>query len=118
METYYKRVQKILRAAGKSVAADHHGGNGPFWEKTLPEFKDLAFYGQQLIADPGPDRGASSALIKALRGDAPFDGTMFSPMPLGRQRVGDRDIDFIQTWIDEGLPDAEIVFDRAPPSTG
>ena len=115
MATYYARVQEILGDAAMG-ANPHHDGQGRFWEKTLPEFKLLVIYGQQLIADAGADRGARSALIRALRGDAPFDGTVFNRMPFGLPPVKPQDIQFIQSWIDADLPDAEIPAAGATPT--
>lgn len=49
-------------------------------------------------------RGAASGLIKGLKGEFPFDGTQFPPLPWGGQRVSGSDIIFIQSWIDDGCP--------------
>ena len=117
MATYYERVQEILSDAAMG-ANPNHGGQGRFWEDTLPEFKVLVIYGQKLIADPGADRGARSALIKALRGDAPFDGSVFNRMPFGLPPVKPPDIQFIQSWIDADLPDTEIPAAGAAPTVG
>ncbi len=89
-------------------AHPHHDGEGRFWEKSLIDFKAVVIYGQQLIADPGTDRGARSAIIKALRGEAPFDNTVFNRMPAGLPPVKAEDIQFIQSWIDAGLPDSPV----------
>lgn len=53
---------------------------------------------------PTPARGAASGLIKGLRGQFPFDGSQFPPLPWGGQRVAAADIDFISQWIDDGCP--------------
>lgn len=117
MATYYERVQEILSDVAMG-SNPHHDGQGRFWEKTLPDFKVLVIYGQQLIADPGADRGARSALIRALRGDAPFDRTVFNRMPFGLPPVKPQDIQFIQSWIDADLPDTEIPAAGAAPTVG
>lgn len=53
---------------------------------------------------PMAGRGAASALIKGLRGQCPFDGSRFPPLPWGGIRVADEDIAFIEEWIDDGCP--------------
>lgn len=107
MTKHYKYVQDILSDASKG-SNPHHDNQGRFWEKSLSEFKKLVIYDQKLIADPGLNRGARSALVKALRGEKPFDRTVFNRMPFGLPPVKPEDIDFIQSWIDAGLPDAEM----------
>lgn len=111
MTTYYEHVQKILSDAAKG-SNPHHDGNGRFWEKPLSEFKGLVIYGQQLIATPGVNRGARSALVKALRAEPPFDRTVFNRMPFGLPPVNPQDINFIQSWIDADLPDVDISEER------
>lgn len=103
----YEKVQEILNNAAQG-AQPHHDGEGRFWEESLDNFKNLVIYGQQLIADPGPNRGARSALIKALRGEKPFDDSVFNRMPSGLPPVTPEDIQFIQSWIDADLPDEEM----------
>lgn len=106
MATHYEHVQNILGTAAGG-ASPVHDGNGRFWEKTLAEFQTLTIYGQQLIANAGPNRGRNSALVKALKGEAPFDGTLFSRMPLGRAPVSPATIVWIEQWIDDDMPDVE-----------
>jgi hypothetical protein len=97
----YKDVQDILgKAAGK--AHPFHDTKGRFWELPLEQFVALVIYNLPLVAPFGPGRGASSNLVKALRGEAPFDGTTFARMPLARQPVSVADIQKIQDWIDAG----------------
>ena len=81
--TKYERVQQILGDAA-GAALPGHDGQGRFWEQPLAQFEALTIYGVQLIAPPGPNRGRDSGLIKALKGEAPFDGSTFGRMPLGR----------------------------------
>jgi tyrosinase len=47
-----------------------------------------------------------SALVQALRGVAPFDGSGFPRMPPGGPYVADADIALIAQWIADGCPDA------------
>jgi len=53
-----------------------------------------------------PGRGAASNLIKALKGEAPFNAPAghFPPFMWGGNRVADVDIQFISDWIDDGCP--------------
>ncbi len=54
-----------------------------------------------------PGRGAASGLIIGLKGQFPFDGTQFPPLPWGGTRVADSDIEFISQWIDDGCPESD-----------
>lgn len=107
MATHYEHVQQILANAAAG-AFPNHDGHGRFWQLELADFKILTIYGVQLIADPGPNRGRDSGLVRALRGEGPFDGTLFGRMPLGRPPVAPADIQFIEDWIDADLPNEEI----------
>jgi tyrosinase len=107
MATHFEHVQQILANAAAG-AFPNHDGNGRFWELALDDFQALTIYGVQLIADPGPNRGRDSGLVRALRGESPFDGTLFQRMPLGRPPVSPADIQFIEDWIDADLPNEEI----------
>lgn len=91
----YKRVTQLL---AKAASASHpmHGGKGRFWTASEPEFLTLRVYGNNLIADPGPERGRRSALVQVLRGELPG----FPRMPLNRPPMSPADIAFITTWID------------------
>lgn len=127
--TRYDRVQEILDLAAGDSAADY-GGRGHFWCLPLPQFLEVEIYGVRMIAPPEavkpvrccehdaahaaddagerqppyPGRGAASGLIRGLRGQAPFDGTRFPPLPWGGRAVADEDIQFISDWIDDGCP--------------
>lgn len=109
----YERVQEILSNASGG-AHPFHGGEGRFWEKSLEDFKQTVVYQRQLIAAPGPDRGARSNLIKALRGEAPFNDSVFNRMPSGLPPVAPEDIQFIQSWIDADLPDEDMEGAQGP----
>jgi tyrosinase len=54
-----------------------------------------------------PDRPSpkTAGLIKALRGEAPFDGSHFPRMPMGRPPVAEGDIAYIEQWIADGCPE-------------
>jgi tyrosinase len=49
-------------------------------------------------------RGAKSGLIQGLRGQPPFDGSQFPPLPWGGHPVPEDEINFIAEWIDDGCP--------------
>lgn len=129
----YQRVKQILNdAAGE--ACPSYQGHERFWNLPLRDFLAARLYGIALIApapaaarpaslpivsggscchtEPAapkpakfPGRGAASGLIRGLRGQFPFDGTQFPPLPWGGTRVDDQDIQFIEKWIDDGCPE-------------
>ncbi len=98
----YARVQQILDDATGGTANPIHSGHGRFWLLPLADLLALPpIYDQPLFADPGPDRGARSAMVKILKGELPD----FPRMPLDRPPVSDDDIQYIQDWIDAGFPE-------------
>jgi tyrosinase len=132
--TRYERVREILdRAAGTSPA--DYGGHGRFWELPLAQLLEVAIHGVRMIAPaqssgssccchtaqspagddagartpPFPGRGAASGLIQGLRGQAPFDGSRFPPLPWGGATVAEDDARFISDWIDDGCPPEDRV---------
>ena len=94
-------VQRILENA---VNGDDIGEHGKFWDTTLANFKSLVLFQgtplekQVLIVGDG----TNSNLIKALRGQTPFDGTYANRMPDGYPFLDDDTIDQISAWIDGG----------------
>ncbi|HEY7427189.1 MAG TPA: hypothetical protein VH682_23345 [Gemmataceae bacterium] len=103
-KTRFDRVGEILeRAAGDGHPS--HSGAGRFWNLPRAAFLQTVVYGLKVVETEGENRGARSNLVKALKGEAPFDGTDFERMPLGRDAVAPADIAFIQQWIDEGCPE-------------
>ena len=50
---------------------------------------------------------AQAGLVRGLRGQFPFDGTQFPPLPWGGKRVAETDIAFIVQWIADGCPGAD-----------
>jgi hypothetical protein len=103
MATTFKDVQAILE---NSVNGEDIGSHGNFWRTTLEDFKTLVLFKgtarekQVLIVGDGKN----SNLIKALRGEPPFDGTYAPQMPDGYPPVPDNKIDQISQWIDAGCP--------------
>lgn len=126
--TRYDRVIAILdRAAGTSES--DYGGIGPFWRLPLSKFVEVRVHGIRMIAPEEKEadacpccvtrRSEKSGLIRGLRGDAPFDGSQFPPLPWGGNRVSNDDIAFISDWIDDGCPasDVETSYEATPQST-
>ena len=106
----HSQVKAILDAAAGDSKSDY-GGIGRFWDLDLKDFKDARVYGVRMIApEPEPcccageSRSAESGLIQGLRGETPFDGNRFPPLPWGGKRVAEPDIAFIADWIDDGCP--------------
>lgn len=107
----YAGVQQILDAAS-AMGFPSHGGHGRFW--LLPENEFLALppiYGHSLIAEPGPDRGARSALVKVLKGTL----ANMPQMPLNQPPLGNDDIQYIEKWIDT-LGSGQEKFAYSPPA--
>lgn len=100
LETRLEAVRRILDAAVGN-RNPRHQGKGRFWNLPRDEFVAATIYGQQVIVVGDP---AASALIKALRGLAPFDGSRFPRMPTGGPYVNEADIVFIEQWIRDGAP--------------
>jgi len=109
-----KRFSHVVEILETAVNGENIKAHGPFWRgKTLDQFVALKIFGQQLIVR---GNAGNSAIIKALRGRAPFgadvtprpDGAIFRRMPAGRAPVGEDSIAFIETWINDGCPDDEV----------
>src|SRR3954452_23363313 len=110
----HARVRQILDIAAGS-AEPAYDGQGRFWNRSLREFEATEIYGIAMVARPGtPDRGAASGLVRGLRGEWPFDGTQFPPLPWGGTRVAAPDMQLISDWIDAGLPEADAPEPAAP----
>src|SRR5262245_65353516 len=105
-ETRLEAVRRILNTATDQVTPGNpfHGGKRRFWNLSRDEFVNAVIYGQKVIVLGKPE---DSALIKSLRGTAPFDGTRFPRMPVARPPVSDGDIAFIAKWILDKCPDSD-----------
>ena len=118
--TRYEQVKQILDRAAAGGATDYDG-QGQFWHLPLSQFLEVEIYGVRMIAPPeaaapscchteavsleaSTGRGARSGLVKGLRGQPPFDGTQYPPLPWGGQAVPAEDIAFISDWIDDNCP--------------
>jgi len=114
---FYPQVQAILAAAGGSQA---------LWTLDRDGFVEAELYGQKLVAPEqaltccgqplanAEPRSERSALIKGLRGQAPFDSSQYPPLPWGGSRVAPADVDIIARWIDEGCPSGSRASLSAP----
>lgn len=127
--TRYEQVKDILDRAAGDGAVDYDG-LGRFWHLPLSQLLEVKVYGVRMIASPevapsgcchsdnadgesSTTRSAKSGLVRGLRGEAPFDGTQYPPLPWGGQAVPDEEILFISEWIDDGCPpdDRQVSFD-------
>jgi tyrosinase len=104
METRLEAVRRILDSA-TGTGNPFHQGKRRFWNLPRDQFVNATVYNERVIVVGDPDQ---SALIKALRGTAPFDGTKFPRMPIGRPPVADADIAFIAQWIADGCPESDL----------
>ncbi|MEY2441951.1 MAG: tyrosinase [bacterium] len=103
----YQRIAQILDVAAGS-AEPGYDGQGRFWDRGPAALEATTIYGVPMIAPPDePYRGPRSGLVIGLRGEPPFDGTQFPPLPWGGKRVAPRDIQLISDWIDDDLPETD-----------
>ena len=129
--TRYERVKQILDQAAAGGAQDYDG-KGLFWQLPLPQLLEVRIFGVRMIAPPKTQaaacchgtaetepRSAGSGLIRGLRGEAPFDGTQYPPLPWGGKTVAEDDLAFIAAWIDDDCPpaDHQISFEVAGTTT-
>jgi hypothetical protein len=98
----YARVIEILDNAIGGPGAQI-GVHGAFWRGLArDQFINKSVFGLKLI-ELGDS--AKSNLIKALKGEAPFDGSSFRRMPARRPPVPAEQIAEIAAWIDAGAPE-------------
>lgn len=95
------KVRTILNQA--TCNQPYHDGHDRFWNKPKAEFIACKVYDQGPVIIPG--NGAGSPLIKALKGEKPFDGSSYPRMPQDCPPVSPSDIKVIETWINQGCPD-------------
>lgn len=116
----FERVIQILDDAigGPDVSI---GAHGAFW-RGVPrdEFVTKKVFGRDLVV---VGQGASSNLVKALKGETPFGNDLpdaspdavFPRMPAGLDPVATQDIAFIEEWIDEGCLEDPLPSPDTPP---
>ncbi len=122
-KTRFEQVRQILReAAGGSEKAF---GGLKLWEMSRAQLIEANLHGIRLIAPENKadshsccsttiseeTRGLSSGLVKGLRGESPFDGSQFPPLPWGAGALSDDEIDFLIEWIDDDCPEDELSID-------
>jgi photosystem II stability/assembly factor-like uncharacterized protein len=109
--TRYQRVIQILDDAIGGPSASI-GAHGTFWRGlSRAQFVAYRVFGSYDLLVVGD--GAGSNLVKALKGEAPFNGDL-PRMPLGFPPVLDQNIGFIQKWIDDGCPEDPYIPGGAP----
>jgi hypothetical protein len=97
-------LDKVRAILDQAVCSEpYHDSHARFWSKPLAEFISCKVYDQGPVILPF--KGADSPLIKALRGQKPFDGSSYDRMPQGCDPVADNDIQFIEDWINGGCVD-------------
>lgn len=100
----YADVKQILE---DSIGGGSIGAHGAFWRSlTRDQFVQSRIFGQQLIVltsantfDP-----VNSALMQAIEGRPPFDGSRWRRMPAGRPPIPPTSIQRIREWIIMGCP--------------
>jgi photosystem II stability/assembly factor-like uncharacterized protein len=112
----FERVTQILDTAIGGPGAGI-GAHGAFWRGlTRDQFVAKRVFGKDLVVI---GQGAASNLVKALKGEPPFNqnppdpppGAQFPRMPAGLDPVPAEDIAVIERWIDDGCPE-----DSPPPT--
>jgi hypothetical protein len=105
--------KKVVRILDDSVRGFRIGVHHNFWRGcTRDEFVGKVIFGTPLIAvrPDGAFDADNSNLIKALRGETPFDGAppqRYPRMPAHHPPVRPEGIEFIRQWIEEGCPDSD-----------
>ncbi|QEL13645.1 ferritin-like domain-containing protein [Limnoglobus roseus] len=104
------RVLKVRQLLDTAVGDGNpsHSGKKKFWNLPVATFLTTKVYGLNVVETTGDNRGSRSNMIKALKGEAPFDGSEFERMPQDRPPVAPEDIAFIEKWIDDGCPDDSV----------
>lgn len=107
--------QQIVQILDDSVGGPNAGvlRHGPFWRNiTRDQFVAKKVFGRPLIV---LGDGASSNLVRALKGESPFGSDLPDPpedadikrMPVGRPPVLAERIAVIEKWIDDGCPEED-----------
>ncbi|MDQ3929106.1 MAG: ferritin-like protein [Chloroflexota bacterium] len=106
--TGFSKVVRLLESAvrGFKVGAHHN-----FWrDVTRDELVSMSVFGNPLLArrEDGTFDAATSNLVKALRGEPPFDGagpSGFPRMPAEHPPMPPEAIEYIYRWIEAGCPE-------------
>jgi hypothetical protein len=102
--------EKVVRILEDSVRGFNIGVHHNFWRGcTREEFVNLSIFGNPLIARraDGAFDPEGSNLMKALRGEQPFDGApdRFPRMPAKHPPVRPEGIEYVCQWIEAGCPE-------------
>jgi hypothetical protein len=109
---------KVVRLLESAVRGFRVGAHHNFWrDVTRDEFVSLSVFGNALVAqrEDGSFDAAGSNLIKALRGEPPFDGagpsdpSRFPRMPAEHPPMPPEAIEYIYRWIEAGCPEAQDI---------
>ena len=120
---------KVVRLLEDSVRGFRVGAHHNFWRGcTRDEFVALSVFGNPLIAAraDGTFDAAASNLIKAVRGEPPFDAaepeahdpSHFPRMPAHHPPLSPQAIEYIHGWIKRGCPDSEPAGQVGIPADG
>jgi len=108
-----KRYDFVKQILDDAVNREVIGAHGAFWRPlTREQFIVKVVYGRPLVT---LGDGAGSNVVKALRGQSPFgidlgvEGALYPRMPVGYPPVPEERILFIERWITDGCPDAEMM---------
>jgi hypothetical protein len=127
-----KDFRKIVHLLDEGVRGFRIGVHHNFWRGcTRDQFVTMSIFGNPLIAT-GPDGrldAAGSNLIKALRGEPPFDvpeesedenqdPSHYPRMPAEHPPLPPEAINYIYRWIEAGCPDNDPPGQVAIPLTG
>jgi hypothetical protein len=113
-----QNFKKVVRLLEGSVRGFHIGAHRNFWRGcTRDQFVGMSVFGNPLIAvrADGSFDAAGSNLIKALRGEPPFDApesgehdpSSYPRMPAHHPPMSPQAIGYIYRWIEQGCPDSE-----------
>ncbi len=104
------RFERVIQILDNAIGGPDAiiGAHGTFWRGlTRDQFVTKNVFTLDVIT---VGQGASSNLVKALKGETPFGSDLPNPppdagfprMPAGLDPVAAQDIAFIEQWIDEG----------------
>lgn len=110
--------RKVIELLESSVRGFNIGAHHNFWRGcTRDQFVAMSVFGEKLIAvrPDGTFDAANSILMKALRGEPPFDApesgehntSSYPRMPAHHPPIPSESIVYIANWIDNGCADSE-----------
>jgi hypothetical protein len=97
------RYEQVIQILENAVHGDKIGAHGNFWRgKTRDQFVATKVFAQQLLV---VGNSADSNIVKALRGQNPFDDSKYPQMPANYPPIVEDQIQIIAKWIDDGCPE-------------